>query len=84
VPVAVALVFAGWRLLRRPREARRTLSPDVSPDALLEAIAALDARYQGREAHTPADEWSRYETERAELKARLERALASGEASRYV
>ena len=84
VPVAVALVFAGWRLLRRPRDGRRTLSPDASPDALLDAIAVLDARYQGREPDIPADEWSRYETERAELKARLERALASSEASRYV
>ena len=84
VPVAVALGLAGWRLLRRPRDARRTLSPDASPDALLDAIAVLDARYQGREPDTPADEWSQYETERAELKARLERALASGEASRYV
>jgi hypothetical protein len=80
VPVAVALVFAGWLRLRRPRGAR----PPLPPDALLDAIAALDARYQGREADTPSDEWLRYETERAELKTRLERALASGGTSRYV
>ena len=30
------------------------------------------------------DEWRQYETERAALKARLEQALATAEATRYV
>jgi hypothetical protein len=80
VPVAAVLGFAAWRLLRRPRAAATA----PAPDALLDAIAALDARYLGREAETPTEEWSRYETERAALKARLEDALASGPATRYV
>jgi hypothetical protein len=80
VPVAGVLAFAGWRLLRR----RSTGAPPESRERLLDAIAALDARYAGRKADTPADEWRRYETERAVLKARIETALAAGDASRYV
>ena len=84
LPVALALIFAGWLLVRRPRAATTTRLPEASSALLLEAIAALDARYQGHEGDTPPDEWSRYETQRAELKASLERALASRGASRYV
>jgi hypothetical protein len=80
VPVAGVLAFAGWRLLRR----RATGAPPDSHERMLDAIAALDARYSGREADTPADEWRRYEAERAALKARLEAALAASDASRYV
>lgn len=67
VPVAVILAVAAWRLLRRPSRG----APANSRDRMLDAIAALDARYAGREADTPAEEWRRYETERASLKARL-------------
>jgi hypothetical protein len=70
--VALALALAAWRLLRKP--SRR--SARASPDRLLDAIAALDARYGGREAETPVEEWRRYETERARLKADAEAALA--------
>ena len=80
MPVAGALALAGWWLLRRPR---RT-APTPTRDALLDAIAALDARYAGREADTLPDEWGRYQAERAELKARLEDALAPRGATRYV
>ncbi|HUR94150.1 MAG TPA: hypothetical protein VMY76_06175 [Gemmatimonadales bacterium] len=78
--VGAALTFAAWRLMRRPPSG--TVSE--SRDALLDAIAALDARYAGREAETPSDEWARYTTERAALKARLEGALAAAGGSRYV
>jgi hypothetical protein len=80
-PVALALALAAWRLLRRrPRRAR----PATSPEALLDALAALDARYAGREADTAPEEWRRYETERAALKARLQETLATTGATRYV
>jgi hypothetical protein len=70
--VALALALAGWRLLRRP--SRSAPRPDSGP--LLDALAALDARYLGREAETPGDEWRAYEAERARLKVALEAALA--------
>jgi hypothetical protein len=71
--VAVALAAAAWWLIRRP--SRR--APAVSPEQMLDAIAALDARYAGREPETAADEWQRYGAERARLKAELERTLAA-------
>jgi hypothetical protein len=79
-PVALILAFAGWRLVRRPR----AVAPRGPDEALLDQIAALDARYAGREAEAEPDEWRQYETERAALKARLEQALATAEATRYV
>jgi hypothetical protein len=79
-PVALILAFAGWRLVRRPR----AVAPRGPDEALLDQIAALDARYAGREAEAAPDEWRQYETERAALKARLEQALATAEATRYV
>jgi len=48
------------------------------PEALATMIAALDERYDGREADTPADQWLRYTTRRAELTERLRAALARG------
>ena len=76
--VGLALALAAWRLLRRQPAA---LLP-AGPDRLLDAIAALDARYAGREADTPAGEWRAYEDERARLKAELHAALAAAEPSR--
>jgi hypothetical protein len=70
--VALALAIAAWRLMRKPlRRSTRT-----SPERLLDAIAALDARYAGREAETTVEEWRRYQAERARLKADAEAALA--------
>jgi hypothetical protein len=77
--VALALTLAAWRLLWRP--ARRPAP--ASPDELLDAIAVLDARYGGREVETPAEEWRRYQAERARLKADAEAALAAREQSPY-
>jgi len=71
--VVLVLVGAGWYFL-----ARRPRSPTASPAVLLDAIAALDARYLGRERETSADDWGAYQTERGRLKAGLEAALAAG------
>ena len=75
--VALALGFGGWRLLRRTAP-----HPGVHPNHLLDAIAALDARYAGRNEDTPTEEWEAYRSERERLKAQLERALAGGDAHR--
>jgi hypothetical protein len=70
---ALALGGAGWLLLAR----RRTVAP-AAPNSLVDAIAALDAQYAGREAAAGAEEWASYQAERARLKAALEASLASG------
>ena len=70
--VAVVLAAGWWWLIRRP--SGRALA--VSPEQTLDAIAALDARYAGREPELADDEWRRYTAERARLKAELERTLA--------
>ena len=80
VAVAVALALAAWRLLRRPRGAMTAVLAER--ERLLDTIAALDARYAGREAETLPADWQRYLTERAALKARLEDTLAASGASR--
>jgi hypothetical protein len=48
----------------------------ASSDELLERLAGLDARYQGREAEVSANEWREYQSERARLKSLLESSLA--------
>lgn len=71
--VVLVLVGAGWYFL-----ARRPRLPAASPAVLLDAIAALDARYLGREGETSAGDWDSYQTQRRRLKAELEAALAAG------
>ena len=71
--VVLVLGGAGWYSL-----ARRPGSRAASSAALLEAIAALDARYLGREGETSAEEWDSYQSERRRLKAELVAALAAG------
>jgi len=70
--LALVLALATWRVLRR--SPAPVVSP--SPGSLLDAIAALDARYLGREAETPPEEWRAYEAERSRLKAALASTLA--------
>lgn len=73
IPVALltaVLLGAGWRLLSRPAaSAGRT-------GELVDAMAALDLRYASRQAEITEEEWRAYLTERARIKARLERSLA--------
>jgi hypothetical protein len=68
--IAVALAVAGGRLMMG--RAKTT----ASAEELLERLAGLDARYQGREAEVPAGEWRHYQSERARLKGLLESSLA--------
>jgi hypothetical protein len=75
--LALALAAAAWRLVPR-----RAAAVSQSRDRVLDEIAALDARYGGREADTPADEWARYLERRSELKAELGGALARGSGGR--
>jgi hypothetical protein len=75
--LALVLAGAGWRLL-----AKRSVPATPRTGELIEAIAALDVRYAGREGETPVDEWNSYITERARIKAQLEASLAAGGQSR--
>jgi H+/Cl- antiporter ClcA len=72
IPLVLVLAGAAWYVATRQRGASES-----SPDELLDALAALDARYLGRDGETSADEWSSYQSERVRLKERLERSLAS-------
>jgi hypothetical protein len=76
--LGLSLGAAGWYLLSRSKGSMMR----IRSDELLDAIAALDARYLGRENETPAPEWSSYRKERARLKAELESSLAAGGWSR--
>jgi hypothetical protein len=69
--VVLVLSGGGWYFIRQQARVR-----PASPDDLLEAVAALDARYLGREADTAPQEWSSYTEERARLKRLLEASLA--------
>lgn len=74
--LTLVLAGAGWRLV-----AKRS-APAPKTRELVDAIAALDVRYAGREGETPVDEWNSYITERARIKAQLEASLAVGGQSR--
>ena len=81
VAVVIVLAMAGalwWALSRRtPRVSRVTgasVDAPASPDSLVAAIAALDARHESGDATLDA---TRYAAERAALKARLAAALAA-------
>ena len=76
--LALALLVAAWRMLPRRAPLAGARGRGADADLLLNQIAALDARYQGREAETTADEWTRYRERRAALKADAEAALARG------
>lgn len=68
----LALVMGVWRWSRRAPA--RAAAPTA--EALLDAIAALDARYLGKAAEVGAEEWRRYQEERGRLKAEVGRRLA--------
>jgi len=75
---AAVFVLLAWLVARRRRTGAAVPSPaPPDPGFLADAIARLDARYQGREGETPAEEWTRYQAERARLLALLSAALAT-------
>jgi len=74
--LALGLGTAAWWALRRRSSAPAPAPGPIDPSQLLDALAELDARYAGREADTPPDEWSAYQERRASLKAQLASALA--------
>jgi hypothetical protein len=79
VLVAGLALGAGAFVLLRRRGAGS--APAAAPradtaEALVAQIAALDERFEGQEAATPPDEWTRYRTRREELKGRLRSLLA--------
>jgi hypothetical protein len=81
VVAAGAALAAGLFFGLRRRGAGPAVDAPVAPsdpEALATMIAALDERYEGRETDTPADQWLRYTTRRAELAERLGAALARG------
>jgi hypothetical protein len=72
--MALLLSSAGLVALRR--------RPSAAADprrSLLDQIARLDARYAGRQADVPPEEWAGYLAERARLKAALQGQLAPGD-----
>jgi hypothetical protein len=71
--IALGLTGAGWYALR-PRARSGT---SLSPGQLVDALAALDDRYAGKEAELSPAEWASYRAERARLKAELEASLAA-------
>ena len=75
--LGATLLVAGWYLV-----SRESTHPRVAPSGLLDAIAALDARYVGRQQETPSSEWQSYLDQRAGLKAELETSLAADRTSR--
>lgn len=79
--LALALGLATWRVTTR-RTPRPVPGRLADPGRLLETLAALDARYLGREGEVPSEEWTRYREEREGLKAQLEAALAAVSAGR--
>jgi hypothetical protein len=70
--LALALGVGTWYLLARGRAVAGPAAGEPV-DALLNRIAALDARFLGREAEVDAAEWARYQADRSRLKAELER-----------
>ena len=80
VGVVCALAMLGSIVVATRRRRVVSVATPVSPyrretEALLRAIATLDAAFE-RNSNPTADERARYDTERAQLKARLATALA--------
>ena len=79
VGIVALVVCAGSALAwRRGRSAGAIVGTPIPAD-LVGALAALDARYAGRRAEVSREEWERYQSERATLKAA---ALARGSTRR--
>ena len=73
--IGLLLAIATWRTA-----IRTGASPTAPAEDFVGAIAALDARYLGRESEVPAEEWQRYREERRRLVARASLAPPGGRA----
>ncbi len=78
---ALLLASGGYVAARRrgvaaPAPGGAAPPAEADQDALLRQIVALDERYAARQAETPPEEWSAYQSKRASLKARLAGRLA--------
>jgi hypothetical protein len=74
--MVLALSFVFWRR-RAPRASVVVVAPENVVESLAREIASLDAAFEGRTDPTPAER-EEFQTRRAELKARLNAALAAG------
>lgn len=74
LPAMVGLVGAGLLVAVFRRQPRKSV---ISLEALTDRIAELEAKYAGREADLPPEEWNRYREERDRLRAELAVHLAS-------
>ncbi len=72
IALVLVLSSAGWYVLTQ-----RAGSPAASSSELLDALAALDAQYLGRESDTSAEDWRSYQSKRARLKTQFETSLAA-------
>ena len=79
--LAMALGVLAAFVLRRRRPAPAP-SPADRVSRLVEEIASLDATYAGRQGDVAADEWARYQADRARLRHELDAALAARGAQR--
>jgi hypothetical protein len=82
--LALAALWFVWHRRRSPQSPRAVTAEAGTPGAapapaqLVNAIAALDDRYEGREHEVGPAEWAEYRTRRAELKAQLAARVARG------
>jgi hypothetical protein len=75
--VALTLALGAWYLpRRRPGGVERPAVP-APAEGLLDRLAALDARYLGRESDVDPGEWAEYRADRARLKDELQALLAA-------
>jgi Carboxypeptidase regulatory-like domain len=75
--VALTLALGAWYLpRRRPGGVERPAVAAPAED-LLDRLAALDARYLGRESDVDPGEWEEYRADRARLKDELQALLAA-------
>lgn len=75
--VLVAVLVSGLAVAAWKAASRRTApaAATTTPAPLVDRIAALDARYLGREGEVESGEWAAYRDERARLKGELEALL---------
>jgi hypothetical protein len=71
----IALVLIGFAVMAL----RRKPVTIIAAPSLIDQLARLDARYDGKQSSTAAAEWENYQRERARLKAELQLELARSE-----